>query len=223
MRNSLKLLSALAVAAGMAACTADDDVETFEAEETAVPEYEAPAPPEETMASPILTADFEATDAEVGPDQVTGIARVYPLDRGLTERPAEPISPEGEVDEMGEPTTEPGLETDVTATAEGFLLEVTLDGLNQGEHAWHIHSGPCGEQAPVAVAITQTADSEGIGEPIDVMSEGASARASVEVPGDQLSLEQLRSGEYSVNIHQSGGVDHGPAVACADLNDDGIL
>lgn len=221
MRNILKGFTAVAVATSMAACAPDNDVETFEAEETAVPEYEAPATPETDFASPLFTSDFEATDAATGAEEVTGEVRVFRLDpaMGQTAQPAQPTT------DPDQPVTEPAdpaIETDVAAAGEGFRLEVMLNGLSQGEHAWHIHSGSCDEQAPVAVAITPTADMEGIGQPLNVTSANATAQASVEVPGDQLTVEQLESGEYSLNVHERGGTDHGPAVACADL-DDGIM
>ncbi len=102
----------------------------------------------------------------------------------------------------------------------GFRLVVSVNGLSQGEHAWHIHSGPCGQPAPVDVAITTTADQQGIGQPLTADQSG-NAMGSVTVPASRLTFDQLQGGQYSLHIHQQGGVDHGPTVACADLSETG--
>lgn len=102
----------------------------------------------------------------------------------------------------------------------GFRLAVEVNGLPRGEHAWHIHSGPCGEDGPVVVPFTNTADKEGIGQPL-MADQTGSARATVMVPPTELTLQQLEGGQYSLHIHQQGGVDHGPTLACADLNRSG--
>jgi Cu/Zn superoxide dismutase len=184
------------------------------------------------MDNPLFTADFQPAEAEAGMSNVTGVIRIYPLETEGTAGISQPAPPTGVQPGETQPgETQPGetegaqpeagtTEGAATATpseGRGFRLEVTLDGLQQGEHAWHIHSGPCGEEAPVAVAITSTGDQQGLGQPLNVTSEGSSVRSEVEVPADELTIEQLQSGQYSVHVHQNGGVDHGPTVACADL------
>lgn len=93
-------------------------------------------------------------------------------------------------------------------------LKVELSGLEPGEHAWHIHDGPCGEPASVLIPLTSTADMEGVGEPL-VADESGHAIADLPVP--PLSDLALGEGKYSLHVHESGGVDHGATVACATL------
>jgi hypothetical protein len=57
---------------------------------------------------------------------------------------------------------------------------------------------------------------EALGQPL-TPDESGNATASVTVPGDVFSFEQLEQGEYSVHVHERGGLDHGPTVACANL------
>lgn len=93
-------------------------------------------------------------------------------------------------------------------------LRVRLAGLTPGDHAWHVHSGPCGTPAPVQIALTSTADMEGLTNPL-IADAGGEASAEVAVPALQDLM--LGQGRYSLHVHASGGVDHGGTVACADL------
>ncbi len=102
----------------------------------------------------------------------------------------------------------------------GFRLAVDVNGLSQGQHAWHIHGGPCGQEAPVVVPFSSTADQSGIAQALSADQSG-NATATVTVPAAELSLDQLENGQFSLHIHQRGGVDHGPTVACADLTRSG--
>lgn len=100
-----------------------------------------------------------------------------------------------------------------------YRLTVRLGGLGPGEHAWHIHSGPCDSDAPVVVSFTPSEkrdENVDLSKPL-IPGEGGVAEATVTVPHDQLSLDELVSGEYSLHVHQTAGVDHGPTVACANL------
>lgn len=222
MRSGLKLALALAMVGGIVACDVEQD--DMEIDETVPPAAETPtATPEADR--PVMTAEFVAPDgADVG--DVTGTVRIYAGDDTGMGTPARPAPPTGG-DEPATTTDRPGVATSDRATTgaemsgEGLRLTVEIEGLSQGEHAWHIHSGPCGEEAPVVVAITPTADMEGIGQPLTASREGENVRASVTVPGDELTLDQLRSGEYSLHVHAQGGEDHGATVACADLDDEG--
>lgn len=102
-------------------------------------------------------------------------------------------------------------------TAGGFRLEVVMDGITAGAHAWHIHSGACARaHAPIAVPFTRTEAEKGLAHPLSADA-GASARALVSVPANELPLDSLETGEYSLRVHLGSGVDPGPPVACADL------
>lgn len=108
---------------------------------------------------------------------------------------------------------------DITVTEDefdGFRVQATLEGLAAGPHAWHIHSGACGAEAPVVVALTETADMEALGEPL-ANDENGVAAGSVTVPANAFSFELLEEGDFSVHVHETSGLDHGPTVACANL------
>jgi Cu/Zn superoxide dismutase len=112
---------------------------------------------------------------------------------------------------------------DVTGTlrmtaspGQGMQLNVDLMGLTPGEHAWHIHSVPCGREGPVVVAITATPEQQGIGQPLMAGADGH-AMGSVTVTPNKLSVEQLQTGQYSLHVHERGGTDHGATAACANL------
>ncbi len=97
-------------------------------------------------------------------------------------------------------------------------VNVELTGLAEGEHAWHIHKAKCGEEGPVVVAITPDKEGvQGIGQPLVAGTDGRAA-GSVTIPADQLTVEQLQTGQLSLHVHERGGVDHGETVACAPLN-----
>ena len=99
---------------------------------------------------------------------------------------------------------------------QGMEVKARVEGLTEGEHAWHIHSAPCGQEAPVVVPFTSTQQKEGIGAPLEAGSDGT-AEGSVDVPPDELTRQQVGTGAYSVHVHAKGGIDHGPTVACANL------
>ncbi|HUG02486.1 MAG TPA: CHRD domain-containing protein [Longimicrobiales bacterium] len=133
-----------------------------------------------------------------------------PLPPALATMTAQFTSPDGADSEVG---------GDITLTAtdlDEFRVDASLRGLAEGPHAWHIHSAACGTDAPVVVPFTETADMEALGQPL-TPDENGNATASVAVPGDVFSFEQLEVGEYSVHVHERGGLDHGPTVACANL------
>ena len=120
----------------------------------------------------------------------------------------------------GRRTAEPVRGTATVLEAEepngDYRLAVRIEGLSEGEHAWHIHSAPCGKEAPVVVPFTATKESPGLAQAL-TPGEGGVAEANVTVPQNKLSLEQLKSGEYSIHVHERGGIDHGSTVACANL------
>jgi Cu/Zn superoxide dismutase len=99
-------------------------------------------------------------------------------------------------------------------TDEPLELVVSGRGLTPGEHGWHVHAGTCEASRGVSIALSETAELEGLTDPIEVGSDGE-FEASVDVP--TLSRTMVGRGEHSVHIHQRGGADHGPAVACATI------
>lgn len=99
---------------------------------------------------------------------------------------------------------------------EGFHMYTRVEGLRPGEHAWHIHAGPCGTDAAVVVAFTATKAQQGIDQPLVAGSDGKAMETAF-LPGEALSRQQLERGAYSVRIHERGGTDHGAVVACAEI------
>lgn len=98
--------------------------------------------------------------------------------------------------------------------SEPLRLALTATGLEPGDHAWHIHSGPCGSSAGVAIPLSQTAEMEAVVGPLAVDQTGQ-AEVTVEVP--PLKREMLGTRERSLHIHEKSGIEHGPSVACATI------
>jgi Cu/Zn superoxide dismutase len=98
----------------------------------------------------------------------------------------------------------------------GFRVAVDLTNLPEGAHDWHIHQGACGTKGPIVVPITADGDKPGISQPLQAT--GGTATAQVDVPAATLTVDQLRSGDYSLHIHEkSDAKDHGPTIACSNL------
>ena len=107
------------------------------------------------------------------------------------------------------------LESADPATA--FRVSVNLQNAPAGDHDWHIHHGRCGLKGmPVVVPLTADKDKPALTGPLHVGSDGMTA-AEVNVPAAMLTLAQLRSGDYSLHVHEKTGADHGPTIACATL------
>ncbi|HUG41187.1 MAG TPA: CHRD domain-containing protein [Longimicrobiales bacterium] len=205
MRNGLRVLFAVAFAAGVAACDGgNDDMELYEAEEAATPSLETSPGPDAAL----MTAQFQPGEGATEAARISGTVHVFAA--GGRDAATTPAA-DGRA---AAPTGESG------TTGQGFRVEVSVNGLSQGEHAWHIHSGPCGEEAPVVVAFSPTEDSEGLTNPLNA-DESGHAEAEATVPADELTIEGLRAAQHSLHVHAQGGVDHGPTVACADLRDQG--
>jgi|GEM_PF-5060544 len=101
---------------------------------------------------------------------------------------------------------------------EGMQIQVEVQNIPAGAHAWHIHSASCSDlSAPIVVPFTATASSDGLAAPIEVSDPVMPVVASALIPADRLSQEQLDAGAYSLHIHQNAGVEHGPTIACANL------
>ena len=212
MRDGFRTGAALLLTAALVACGGDDDIDTFESD---LPAAEEPMTAEPAADAPVMTAQFEAPEG--GDQNVSGTATVYRADGAAMGSPS--ITAEetttNTAGETEDPETPEMSASQTGTTGQGWRIEVTLNGLTDGEHAWHVHSGPCGEEAPVAVAFSPTADMEGVTGPLNVQNGSAASQATV--PADQLSLDQLENGEYSIHVHERGGTDHGPTVACANL------
>ncbi len=97
-------------------------------------------------------------------------------------------------------------------------IQVEVQNIPAGAHAWHIHSAFCSDlSAPIVVPFTATASSDGLTAPIEVSDPVMPVVASALIPADRLSQAQLDAGAYSLHIHQNAGVEHGPTIACANL------
>ncbi|MGH7542112.1 MAG: hypothetical protein ACRELC_14050 [Gemmatimonadota bacterium] len=94
-------------------------------------------------------------------------------------------------------------------------LEVRITGVQPGEHAWHIHEGACTQAGAVHLALSATQGQEGIVDPLNADEQGV-IDESVAVPELDRSLFGT-GGQYSLHVHEQGGVDHGATVACATL------
>jgi hypothetical protein len=192
-------LAVAIIALLMTGCGEGTEEQIEDADAIEAPERDAPRTAMPRADDPASTARFEAG----GDGHVTGVARLY--------EPAMAVGPGA--DEPGTP------EEGGAMGPAGFRIEVVLDGLESGEHAWHIHDGRCGESAGIAVAMTDLGDMAGISTPLTVRAEDAPARGAAMVR--TLSLEDLEAGQYSLRVHASHGEGGpGPVVACADLPGD---
>jgi Cu/Zn superoxide dismutase len=105
----------------------------------------------------------------------------------------------------------------VTPSADGFELALTLSGAPAGPHAWHIHQGACGTSgAPIVVALSEKPNMPAVASELEVAADGT-ANATAQVPGSMVTVDQLKNGDYSLHVHKTGGAQHGPSIACADL------
>lgn len=100
---------------------------------------------------------------------------------------------------------------------DGTSLHVVAHGVPAGEHAWHIHRGTCTDSGPVVVAFTDTDSMTGIGQALIADADG-NVDTRVDVPNASLDADSLEMGPFSLHVHEKSGTDHGPTIACADLN-----
>ncbi|MBI4409752.1 MAG: CHRD domain-containing protein [Gemmatimonadetes bacterium] len=116
----------------------------------------------------------------------------------------------------GEPVAGTATLTSSITEPGALELAVEITGLSEGEHAWHIHSGVCGTEGPVVVALSGTKDMAGI---TGFLAAGAdeTARATAVLPPTALTLAQIQSGQYSLYVHERGGLDFGGTATCANL------
>lgn len=115
-----------------------------------------------------------------------------------------------------------------TTIDDGLELRVHLMGLSEGDHAWHIHSGTCESSGPIVLPLSDVGDAtgtvgaedrrDGIASDLDAGSDGM-VEETVNIDRDRavgLDFQNL-----IVNVHQRGGDDPGPAIACAPLRTTG--
>lgn len=207
MRRSSSIVALVFLGIGTAGFVACEEG-GGDAELGETPELETTTPTEDSAQpeanAPVLTGQLQPpqdAQAQQAGQQVTGNVMVY---RGQRDDGMDAGS-------MNTDTARAG-----AAGGQGYSVLVNARGLSEGEHAWHIHSGPCGERAPVVVAMTPTQEMQGLDEPLTPAADGVATNTAY-VPGTDVSLDDLQGGEYSLHIHERGGLDHGPTVACADL------
>lgn len=121
-----------------------------------------------------------------------------------------------------------------TTIDDGLELRVHLMGLGEGDHAWHIHSGTCESSGPIVLPLSDVGDAhvdetgtvraedrrDGIASDLNVGSDGM-VEETVNIDRDRaigLDFQNL-----IVNVHQRGGDDPGPAIACAPLQTTGAM
>lgn len=219
--SKLRYAAVLLAAFALGACAEQED-QMDGADDAWVPE---PAAPAENRA--LIVAQFEAGPGAEG-QQVNGTAELYRgrLAGGLSAAAAAPAArDENDVvaDENAPATDTPRSHASAPGAAnaqDGFTVAVRLNGLSDGEHAWHIHSAPCGTHGPVVAPFTETAEEPALDEPLRAQAGGVTADTAF-VPASVLAFESIQSTPHSLHVHAQGGVDHGPTVACADLTGEG--
>lgn len=171
----------------------------------------------------LSTACGEAADEVEGPGLLEEVAPLDPPDGATTMESATGL----EVVQVSEFETAPAadrpigghvqLKTPPVGEPQGLHVDARVEGLSQGPHAWHVHSGGCeATAAPVVVAFTPTEQLPGIDQPLTPGPDGV-AEETAFVPESMLSPAQIAAGEYSIHVHRRAGVEHGPTVACAEL------
>lgn len=220
MRHEAKLRYAAVLLAAIAvgACAEQEDQPDL-ADDAWVPE---PAAPVETGA--LIVAQFEAVPGAEG-DQVSGTAELYRGRLAGEASDADVSRDEGDIvaDENAPATDMPRPDGSANGDADardGFTVTVRLNGLSEGEHAWHIHAAPCGTEGDVVAPLTETAEEPGLDEPLTARAGGETVDTAF-VPASVLALDSIQSTPHSLHVHAEGGVDHGPTVACADLTGNG--
>src|SRR5688500_7653508 len=129
--------------------------------------------------------------------------------------PAPPATPEPAItaDIKGEGVTG---QAKVTPYADGFELVLNLSGAPAGPHAWHIHQAACSGSGPIVVALSEKPNMPAVAQELQVAADGT-VNTTVQVPASLVTVDQLKAGDYSLHVHRTGGAQHGPSIACADL------
>jgi hypothetical protein len=111
-------------------------------------------------------------------------------------------------------------------------------GLSEGTHAWHIHSGTCESPGAIVLAlsdapagmqatrpgattdpaVTRTDDDlrDGIASDLNPNDDGM-VEETVNIDREHVQALQAHGSNFIVNVHQRGGDNPGPAIACAPI------
>lgn len=101
-------------------------------------------------------------------------------------------------------------------TDDGSLeLYVRLEGLSEGNHAWHIHGAPCGEQGGVVVPLSGAGGQDGIHGDLEVGGDGV-VEQRVTLDAEHVRTLQLDT-QHALNVHSGSGDNPGAPVACANI------
>jgi len=164
------------------------------------------------IAAPACMSERTDEAADAAPTTETAPPVATPAPMPPTPLVTAAVQPEGTSTVAGEVQILP-----VEGDANAFRVSAHFTSVPAGEHAWHIHKGACGtKDAPVVVPFTPDGKQPGIASPVTAGADG-NATAEASVPSTMLSVEQLRTGDYSLHIHEKGGTDHGLSIACANL------
>jgi Cu/Zn superoxide dismutase len=153
----------------------------------------------------------EAARNETADPEVGTVAETEPSDASHTLFTA--------VLQTADTATAPAVNGEVSIVAsddvdEPLELIVRGRGLPPGEHGWHVHAGACGSSGAVSIALSETAEEDGITGPLEVNDRGE-FEETVEVP--ELNRTMVGMETHSLHIHQNPGANHGPTVACATI------
>jgi Cu/Zn superoxide dismutase len=122
-----------------------------------------------------------------------------------------------------------------TTMDDGLELRVHLMGLGEGDHAWHIHSGTCESPGPIVLALSDApagmepagtqpgttqprtdATRDGIASDLDAGSDGM-VEETVNFDREHVQALSAQGQNLIIAVHQRGGDNPGPAIACAPL------
>jgi CHRD domain len=194
-----QLLVMAVVATAVAACEAREEPETQETMTPPATETQ-PTQPEPVTGDAIARAEFQPTSTAAG-REIRGTAEVRRAG-SATSGTGTGTTGTGTTG-TGTPGTGTGTGAAAGSGSEQLELHARLEGLS-GEHAWHIHEGPCSnQQAPVAVRFSEPLRATG-------------GTAEQTAPIQQLTPQQLESGQYSVRVHESASAG-AATIACADI------
>jgi hypothetical protein len=169
---------------------------------------------------------------------------LLPGDEMTTEQPRDMMVARGEF----QPTADAGalnisgwaeLRQRGTGMDDGLELRVHLMGLGEGDHAWHIHSGTCESPGPIVLPLSDVGDHmaagttttpartdadhdtrDGIASDLNAGSDGM-VEETVTIDRDRAAGLDWHTQGLIVNVHQRGGDNPGPAIACAPIQTTG--
>jgi Cu/Zn superoxide dismutase len=155
----------------------------------------------------------ETIDTQPGEDIAPAPAPApQPMDMVVATGQFQPTGEAGAMQVMG--TAE--LRRAGTDRSDGLELVVQLSGLDDQEHAWHIHEGACDNVGRIVVPLSGGGALDGIDDDLEADSDG-NVNRTVEIDEEHLAV--LSSNQsYSVNVHQGSGDNPGAPVACATLD-----